>query len=148
LTLEVLYDRGTKILRLLSLKQQTAACKHAKYRMSIKLQVFTVMRSYIVAFWDMTSCSLVRRVIPQAVSRWLPTAEARVRARSGHVGFVVDKVHWGRFSPSTSVSPASHYSTKFSILIITQGRHNRPIDGRRAEWTQLDSTPHYSNLKK
>jgi hypothetical protein len=28
----------------------------------------------------------------QAVRLWLPTAAARVRARSGHVGFVVDKV--------------------------------------------------------
>jgi hypothetical protein len=37
------------------------------------------------------------------------------------------KWHWGRFSPSTSVSPA-----KFSILIMTRGRYNRPIGGRRA----------------
>jgi hypothetical protein len=29
----------------------------------------------------------------------------------------------------------------FSIIIITRGWHNRPIVGRRAEWTQLDSTP-------
>jgi hypothetical protein len=35
------------------------------------------------------------RVIAQVVSRWLPTAAARVRARSGHVGFVVDKVALG-----------------------------------------------------
>jgi hypothetical protein len=27
--------------------------------------------------------------------------------------------YWGRFSPSTSVSPATHHSAKFSILIIT-----------------------------
>jgi hypothetical protein len=32
------------------------------------------------------------RAIAQAVSLWLPTAAARVRDRSGHVGFVVDKV--------------------------------------------------------
>jgi hypothetical protein len=44
------------------------------------------------------------------------------------------------FAPSTSVSPAN-YSTNFSIIIITQGWHNRPISGRSAEWTQLDSTP-------
>jgi hypothetical protein len=50
------------------------------------------------------------------------------------------KRHWGRFSPSTSVSPANH-ATNFSIIIITRGWHNRPIDGRSAEWTQLDSTP-------
>jgi hypothetical protein len=36
------------------------------------------------------------RAIPQAVSRWLPTAAARVHARSGHVGFVVDKVALGQ----------------------------------------------------
>jgi hypothetical protein len=32
------------------------------------------------------------RAIAQAVSCWLSTAAARVRARSGHVGFVVDEV--------------------------------------------------------
>jgi hypothetical protein len=34
------------------------------------------------------------RAIAEAVSRWLPTAVARVRARVWHVGFVVDKVAW------------------------------------------------------
>jgi hypothetical protein len=33
------------------------------------------------------------------------------------MGFVVDKVHWGKFSPSTSVSPANQ-STKYSTHII------------------------------
>jgi hypothetical protein len=56
------------------------------------------------------------------------------------------KQHWGRFSPSTSVSPANHF-TNFSIIIITQGWHNKPISGRIAEWTQLDSTPKYTNKK-
>jgi hypothetical protein len=57
------------------------------------------------------------------------------------------KRHCGGFSPSTSVSPANH-STSFSIIIITRGWHNRPIGGRSAGWTQLDSTPHYINLEK
>jgi hypothetical protein len=57
------------------------------------------------------------------------------------------KRHWGRFSPSTSVSPANH-STNFSIIVITRGWHNRPIGGRSAELTQLDFTPQYTNLKK
>jgi hypothetical protein len=57
-----------------------------------------------------------------------------------HVGLWWTKRHWGRFSPSTSVSPANNHSTNFSIIIITRGRS--------AEWTQLDSTPHYTNLKK
>jgi hypothetical protein len=56
------------------------------------------------------------------------------------------KRHWGRFSPSTSVSPANHHSTNFWIIIITRGWHNRPIGGRSAEWTQLHSTPQYSNF--
>jgi hypothetical protein len=33
--------------------------------------------------------------IVQAVSRWLPTAAARVRVRAEHVGFVVDKAALG-----------------------------------------------------
>jgi hypothetical protein len=35
------------------------------------------------------------------------------------------KQHWGRFSPSTSVSPANH-STSFSIITITRVWHSRP----------------------
>jgi hypothetical protein len=80
------------------------------------------------------------RAIAQAVSRWLANALARVRARSSHVGFVVDKVALGQVFSNTSVSPVNHHSTKFSILIITRGSYNRPIGGRRAEWTHLDST--------
>jgi hypothetical protein len=56
------------------------------------------------------------------------------------------KRHWGRFSPRTSVSLANHHSTNFSIIIIIRGWHSRLIGGRSAEWTQLDSTPHYKNL--
>jgi hypothetical protein len=56
------------------------------------------------------------------------------------------KRHWGRFSQSASVSPAN-LSTNFSIIMITQGWHNRPINGHSDEWTQLDSTPH-PQLKK
>jgi hypothetical protein len=51
------------------------------------------------------------------------------------------KWHWGRFSPSTSVSPANLHSTKFSIIKITRGRYNRPFSGRRAEWTQFGLHP-------
>jgi hypothetical protein len=58
------------------------------------------------------------------------------------------KQHWGMFSPSTSVSLANHHSTNSSTIITTRGWHNTPIGDRSAEWTQLDSTPHYTNLKK
>jgi hypothetical protein len=35
-------------------------------------------------------------------------------------GLWCTKWHWGRFSPSTSVSLANHHSTNFSIIIITR----------------------------
>jgi hypothetical protein len=43
--------------------------------------------------------------IAQAVSRWLPTMAAWVRARSGHVGFVVDKVALEQFFSEYFGSP-------------------------------------------
>jgi hypothetical protein len=55
------------------------------------------------------------------------------------------KRHWGRFSPSTSVSTANH-STDFSIIIITRGWHNRPLRGRSVEWTLIP--PPLCKLKK
>jgi hypothetical protein len=61
----------------------------------------------------------IGRAIADALSRWLPTAAARVRVRVWQVGFVVDKVASGQFSPSTSVSPAKTiHSTNFFINII------------------------------
>jgi hypothetical protein len=85
--------------------------------------------------------SNVGRAVAQAVSRWFPTATARVRVRAACGGLWWTKRHWGRFSPRTSLSPANHHSTNFSIIIITRGWHNRPIGYRSAEWTQFDSTP-------
>jgi hypothetical protein len=61
----------------------------------------------------------------------------RFDTRSRHVEFVVDKVHCGRFSPSTLVSPANSHSTDGSTLIIIRDWYNRPISGRRKEWTFL-----------
>jgi hypothetical protein len=58
------------------------------------------------------------------------------------VGFVVDKAALEQVFSEYFGSPANHHSINFSI-IITQGWHNRPIGGRSAEWTQLDSTPLY-----
>jgi hypothetical protein len=66
--------------------------------------------------------------IAEAVSRWLLTAAARVRARVGQVRFVVAKWRRGWFSQSTSVSPAKTiHSTNFSILTIIRGRYSRPV---------------------
>jgi hypothetical protein len=80
------------------------------------------------------------------VSCWFPTVAAWVPVR---VACEVCGAQSGTgVSQSTSVSLATHHSTSFSIIIITQGWHNRPTGGRSAEWAQLDSTPYYTNLKK
>jgi hypothetical protein len=97
---------------------------------------YFISKASASAFYCMTGLT-----VAQAVSRWLPTAAARV----GMWGLWWTKRHWGRFSLSTSVSPANHHSTNFSIIIITRGWRSRPIGGRSAEWTQLDFTPNYTN---
>jgi hypothetical protein len=51
------------------------------------------------------------------------------------------KLHWGRFSPSTSVSPANSHSTDSFTFIIIRGWYNRPVSGRRTKWTQSHPTP-------
>jgi hypothetical protein len=83
-----------------------------------------------------------RRAVAQAVSRWLPTAAARVASGvcDGQSGTGAD------FFPTTSVSPANHNSINLSNIIINRGWHNRRIGGRRAEWTQLDRSPCYGKF--
>jgi hypothetical protein len=49
-----------------------------------------------------------------------PTRRPGFEPRSGHVGFVVGKWHWGMFFPSTSVSPANSQSTDCFTVIIYQ----------------------------
>jgi hypothetical protein len=87
------------------------------------------------------------RAVAQVVSRWLPTSASRVRVRRGMWDLWRTKRYCFRFSPSTLVSPANYHSSNLSIIIIILGGHNRPIGGRSAVWTQLDSTPHYTNQK-
>jgi hypothetical protein len=87
------------------------------------------------------------RAIAEVVSCWLSTAAAWVQSRVWSSGICGGQWRRGRFPPSTSVSPAIH-STKFSILSITQGRYNRPVNGRRAEWTQFGLHPALCKLKK
>jgi hypothetical protein len=66
--------------------------------------------------------------IAQVVSHTgFPPRRPGFASRQSMWGLWWAKWHWGRFSLSTSVSPANHHSTNFSIIIITQGWHNRPI---------------------
>jgi hypothetical protein len=78
------------------------------------------------------------RAIAKAFSLWLPTAAARVPIRTGMCSLWRTKRHWGKFSPSTSVSPANHHSTRFSIIILNRGWHNRP---------NFESVANYLNFK-
>jgi hypothetical protein len=84
-----------------------------------------------------------------AVSRRLPTAAARVRAQARSCGICGGQiVHWGRFSPSTSVCPTFSHSTVCSSLIIFyhSGLVQQPISGQRTKWTRL--TPPQKLKKK
>jgi hypothetical protein len=64
-----------------------------------------------------------------------------------HVGFVMDKVALEQVF-SEYFGCRANDSTNFSIIIIIWGWHNRPIGGRSAEWTQLDSTSPIIPIKK
>jgi hypothetical protein len=79
--------------------------------------------------------------VPRAVP-WLrrlvaghsPRRPAGFDPGSVHVGFVVDKWHWDRFSPSTSVFPCQFHSTgapllgktKKNTIIFITGLQNKP----------------------
>jgi hypothetical protein len=79
----------------------------------------------------------------QAVSQWLTQRRPDFELRSGHVGFVVDKVALGRFSPSTSVSPSYLHSTNCSAIAIIYhlGLVQDANIGRSTKWTHVSLTP-------
>jgi hypothetical protein len=81
-------------------------------------------------FMDITTCTQltfrmniqplsIGRALTQAVSRWLPTAVARVPS-PGQVMWYLwwTKWRWGKFSPSTSDFPANLHSTNCSTITI------------------------------
>jgi hypothetical protein len=72
------------------------------------------------------------RAIALAVSRWLSTAAARVRARSGHVGFVVDKMALGQVPSAYFGFPCQSSFYQIPHPHNHTGRYIRLISGRRA----------------
>jgi hypothetical protein len=87
--------------------------------------------------------------IAEAVSRWLPTAAARVRTRFWQVGFVVDKVTSGQvFSEYFSFPCQNHsfhqlfhhhyhhyhnfkYKRKIEVPPVEEGPHVTPFKGEK-----------------
>jgi hypothetical protein len=83
--------------------------------------------------------------VAQAVSRWFPITAARVRVGAacgicgGQNGIGAGFSEYFGFSCQSFHQFLYHHNHP--------GLHNRPIGGRIAEWTQLDSTPNYTNKK-
>jgi hypothetical protein len=63
---------------------------------SQKETIFALNLFYDMPFGKRLLCIYNGHAIAQAVSRWVPTAAARVRARVWQVGFVVGKVALGQ----------------------------------------------------
>jgi hypothetical protein len=89
------------------------------------------------------SMGVVGRAIAQVVSRWLPTAAARIRSRVLYSGICGGQSGAGASFLRVLRFPLPIVIPPNSPLSKTPGAgYNRPIRGRRAEWTQLDSNLH------
>jgi hypothetical protein len=107
------------------------------YRQLLTLAVLLLLLLLLFAGWDWVPRYLLKsqgsegRDIDQAVSRWLPTAAVRgSKPGLGMWDLWWDKVALGRFSPSTSVSPAVVRSTNYSTITLMYhpGKmYNRPM---------------------
>jgi hypothetical protein len=85
------------------------------------------------------------RAIAEAVSRWLPTAAAPVRARVWS-----SVICGGQIAAGAGFLRVRHFplpSTKFFIFIITRGRYNRPEVADVQSGPSAGSTP-LCELKK
>jgi hypothetical protein len=113
-----------------------------------------------VVWWTFTNfptASIGRRVtqrsnrtIAQAVSRWLPTAAARVRSHVKSCRICGGQSRAGagflrvlRFPLPILIPPIAPQSPS----PIIWGWYNRPVSGRSTKWTQL-FTPHPKILKR
>jgi hypothetical protein len=90
---------------------------------------------------------LFRRATVQAVSRRLPTTEARVRVKvksccicCGQSGTGISFLRELPFPLPILIPPNAPYSS------IIRGWYNRAVSGRRTKWTQSHPTPR--NIKK
>jgi hypothetical protein len=84
------------------------------------------------------------RAIAQAVSRWLPTATTRVRAKVKSCGICCGQSGTGgsfirvlQFPLLILIPPTAQHSSSS----ITRGWYKRSVSGRRTKWTQAHSIP-------
>jgi hypothetical protein len=88
------------------------------------------------------------RAVARAASRWFPTSVARVRARDLFMwNLWWTKWRLGRFSPSTSVSPANFHSTNCSILYLL-GLVQQANSSCGTKWTQSASELYRSSDRR
>jgi hypothetical protein len=94
--------------------------------------------------WGCNCYCKVGRAITQAVSRQLPTAAARVRAKVRRCGICGGQSSNGagfhlvlQFPLPVLITPTAPHSPPSVI----RGWYNRPITGRRTKWTQPHPTP-------
>jgi hypothetical protein len=85
---------------------------------------YTFSSTYVfVEWWGLSVWAAYVNVkaVPNSNGRSLPSHRGRPGSCPGSMCVLWwTKWHWGRFSPSTSVSPANHHSTNFSIPIMTR----------------------------
>jgi hypothetical protein len=79
----------------------------------------------------------------EAVSRWLPTAASRVRARVWQVRFVVDKVASGQVFSEYFGFPCQNRSSHQ----LLHHHHNRPKYKIKIEVSPIGEGPHVAPFK-
>jgi hypothetical protein len=132
------------------LQPATPVSSHLKWKPSNWYKAIITQVS-ITQLLTLVRWQLKDRAIAQAVSRWLPIAGAQVGARFW--GMWISwwrKWLWGRFSPSTSVSPANLHSTNCStittIYYLGLVRVQWARSGRSTKWTESHPTKNNNNI--
>jgi hypothetical protein len=79
----------------------------------------TNCRVYMLIFNALRICMNKAAPYLNRLVAGFPPRRPGFKPGSSHVGFVVEKWRWGRFSPSISVSSANLYSTNFFTITLT-----------------------------
>jgi hypothetical protein len=91
----------------------------------------------------------IGRAIAEAVSRWFPTAEARVQSRVWSSGICGGQSGAGAGFLRVLRFPLPFIPQTVPHSSIIRGWYNRPISGRRTKYTQSHPTPrNYQNLER